>query len=362
MRATIRDVAREAGVSKSTVSNVLRDEPFVRADIRARVRAAIARLSYRPNAAARSLVQRRAHAIGVVVSDIRNPFYAGISRAIAHRAREEGLATILADIDPRDPSGHETLETLLVGRVDGIVFAAWPGPVDPVDRLIRQRFPVVFVSCRPPGLAADFVLVDDEAGALLATEHLCALGHRRIAHIANPLRDSSAVDRLAGYRSGLRRCGLASREELVATAEPAAEDGYFGDSRGYAAAQGLLQVSAPPTAIFAADDFIALGAMQAVEEFGLQIPGDVSLVGFDNISVSGLSRIGLTTVDQPVDQMSRMASEMLLARIRGDAPATPVHRVLEPVLVTRASSGPAPGTAASVRPRAVRPMVANGPG
>ncbi|HEX8938929.1 MAG TPA: LacI family DNA-binding transcriptional regulator [Candidatus Limnocylindrales bacterium] len=353
MSVTILDVARAAGTSKSTVSKVLRDEPNVAPATRARVREAMARLGYRPNAAARSLVQRRARVIGIVVADIRNPFFAEIAHAIAEVAAEAGYGTVLSDLSTERGAEPSFLHLVAEGRADGLVLAAWPGS-DAAGCLAAERTPVAYVACRPLGVAADSVTLDEARGAALAVAHLAALGHRRIACIASGDDDSSAADRLAGYRRGLLEAGLVPDAGLVVRARPDAE--RFGARTGGLAARALLEVEPPPTAIFAADDFLALGAMQALEEIGLRVPDDVSLVGFDDIGVAGLARIGLTTVVQPVAAMGRQVAGILLERLERDGRARDrttaadgrvEQVVLEPRLVVRTSTARAPMAAAA---------------
>jgi LacI family transcriptional regulator len=338
---TIIDVAREAGTSKATVSKVLGNRPYVSKEMRDRVLSAIDRLGYQPNRAAQSLVQGRAHAIGVAISDIRNPFYAALIRVIDEVARAAGNITITVSVEFGEPNRVDQLEAHLRGLVDGIIFASWWGPPEPIRQLEQHGIPFAFVTCRPIGVAVDYVIVDDQRGAELAVEHLATLGHRRIAHISSPDADWSTEQRLSGFISGLEANGLTVARQMIVTAERR-KDGFLGRLDGYSAAMGLLHQSDPPTAIFCADDFTALGAMQAIEEAGARIPKDISLVGFDNISLSALPRIGLTTIAHPVEEMGRLVTELILNRVGDTGTTGPYRKVLEPSLVVRGSTGPAP--------------------
>jgi LacI family transcriptional regulator len=337
--ATIWDVAREARTSKSTVSKVLRRQPHVAAATRQRVEAAIDLLGYRPNAAARSLVQRRAQVLGIVVTDIRNPFFGEIAHAIAEVAGDAGYATVLGDLSMDRSGASSFLDLVREGRADALIFAAWPTVPGAARRLRETTFPIAFVGCRPvAGVAADWVAVDEERGVALAVRHLVELGHRRIACIASA--EDDAADRLAGYRAGLAEAGLALDERMVVRADATRDEADFGSLAGYRAARSLLATGSRPTAILAADDFLALGAMQALEEAGVLVPRDISLVGFDDIRFAGLSRIGLTTVSQPRAQMGRLVAELALERLGRAEPGAPRGILLEPRLIVRTSTGP----------------------
>lgn len=338
MRASIWDVAREANVSKSTVSNVLRGKPIVAEATRQVVLEAIDRLGYRPSAVARSLVHRRAQALGVVVSDIRDPFCGEIARAIAASSAAAGYAMILSDLGA-DPAGSSTfLDLVPEGRADALILAAWPSGTDVTAKLEAVDYPIAFVACRPlAGLDADYVNVDEPRGVALAIRHLAELGHRSIGCIARA--EDQAADRLAGFRVAMATFGLEVADRLVVLARPYGEDADFGTLAGYRAAAAILEAEPRPTAIFAADDYLALGAMHAIEATGLGVPSDVSLVGFDDIRFAGLSRIALTTVHQPRALMGRRVTELVLDRldrsIRGASRAV----ILEPQLIVRGSTG-----------------------
>lgn len=340
MNATIWDVAREAGTSKSTVSKVLRGQRHVAPATRDRVLAAIEHLGYRPNAAARTLVQRRADVIAIVVTDIRNPFFGEIAHAIAQAAAAAGFGTILSDLSMDRPGTASFLDLVPGGRADALIFAAWPTTRGIAAELRSAAFPIAFVGCRPlDGLPADSVSVDEERGVILAIEHLVGLGHRRIACIASP--DDDAADRMAGFRAGLEAAGVPPDERLVIRAEQTGSETDFGSLAGYRAAKALLGVSPRPTAIFAADDFLALGAMQALEEEGVSVPGNMSLVGFDDIQFAALSRIRLTTVAQPRALMGEQVTQLVLERLDGRTVEARAI-VLEPRLIVRASTGLVP--------------------
>jgi DNA-binding LacI/PurR family transcriptional regulator len=353
--ATIVDVARAAGTSKSTVSKVLRGEAYVAAETRARVEAAIRLLGYRPNAAARSLVQQRAHTIGVLVGDLRNPFFAEIAHGVAVAAAAEGYGVLLGDLSTGTGSGGDLVDMALSGRVDGLVLAKWPPAGERVVQLVAERMPVILVSCRPIGFASDFVVTDEALGASMAVRHLLSLGHSRIGYIGLPTNDSSALERLEGYRTTLVEAGLPFDSEVVTRGVVPPDDPDFGSAEGFRAATSLLSGTRRPTAILAGNDYLALGAMEAIEEQGLAVPRDVSLVGFDDIRFARLPRIGLTTVAQPTGLMGREAVQLLVDRLRANQVEqranhglwhVPVSRVFAPELIVRQSTAHAAAVAA----------------
>jgi LacI family transcriptional regulator len=339
LRVTIWDVAREAAVSKSTVSNVLRGNPVVREDTRQAVLDAIERIGFRPNAAARTLVQRRSMTLGVVVSDIRDPFDGEIARSIAIASSAAGYATILSELTA--PGRPTYLDLVPAGRADGLIFAGWPAVDSVLEQLVRTPQPIAFVSCRPiPGIDADSVNVDERVGVTLAIRHLVELGHRSIGCIARA--EDQAAERVAGFRMAMADAGLTVDERLVIRTEPLGEDADLGTVAGSSAVAEILRADAPPTAIFAADDYLAMGAMQALEETGLGVPSHVSLVGFDDSRIAGLSRIGLTTVHQPRALMGRLVTQLLVSRLTAPGSKPPESVILEPELIVRSSTGPAP--------------------
>ncbi|MBT9170163.1 MAG: Catabolite control protein A [Actinobacteria bacterium] len=328
---TIIDVAKRAGVSKSTVSKILTDKPYVSHETREKVMKAIAELGYRPNAIARSLVRNVTKTIGLIISDITNPFFPEIVRGIEDKASEMGYNIFICNSDAKVEREEAYLELLLEKRVDGIIFTSARITDTRIADLRRHNFPFILVSRTLPDVQTDYVVVDNRAGAYLAVEHLISLGHQRIAHITGPKDASGALDRLWGYQKAMADHGLKTDAELV-------KEGDFREQGGYLATKELLSLSSAPTAIFAANDFIAIGALQAINEAGLEVPEDISLVGFDNIHLAGLTRINLTTINQPRYKMGLMATEVLIERIEGKRGPGPVQLVLEPELVIRSST------------------------
>ena len=281
--------------------------------------------------------------MGIVIADIRNPFYPRLVRAIDDAAKARGGTSILAQVD-FDRSGLvEEVERLLLGLVDGIIFASSWGSSSSLSRLREQSLPFVFVTCIPDDPLADYAVGDDRLGAMLAIDHLADLGHRRIAHIASDEPDSSSADRIEGYRSALRARGLSVHDRLILIPKRPGNETPRTPGDGYDAAMQLMNEPEPPTAIFCGNDQVALRAMEAIEVIGLRIPEDVSIVGYDDVSVASIPRIGLTTVAQPVEEMGRVVADWILSGAADAKHRGPFQAVFRPWLVVRRSTGPVSG-------------------
>jgi DNA-binding LacI/PurR family transcriptional regulator len=333
---TIHDVAARAGVSKSLVSLVMHDSPSVSEGKRRAVLAAAAELDYRPNAVARSLVQRRTRVLGVMLSDLHNTFFADVLDGVAGRAGERGYKAML-NTGNRAASGEAAaIETLLELRSDGLILA---GPRLDAARIAEaaKSVPVVLVARTMAGNAVDCVSNDDPAGAALAVDHLVALGHRRIAHIDGG-SGAGAQPRKQGYTRTMRRHGLGDQVRTVR--------GDYTEEGGAKGVASLLASGPRPTAVFAANDLSALGALDALTRSGLRVPDDISLVGYDNTSLAALRHIDLSTIDQPREAMGRTAVDLLLERLeRGRA--IPRRVVMAPALVVRGTTAPPPKSPSS---------------
>ncbi|MFE6282217.1 LacI family DNA-binding transcriptional regulator [Streptomyces sp. NPDC057877] len=312
---TIRDVAEHAGVSKSLVSLVLRGSGPVRPEKREAVLRAIRELGYRPNTAARSLSEQRSRTVGVLLNDLRNPWFVDLLDGLNSLLHERGLHMLLADARLNRRTGQDLTGPFLDLRVDGlVVVGTLPDPAG--LGTVAERVPVVVAGARepvPPGV--DVVAGDDDRGARLATEHLIGLGHRRIAHIAG----YGAVGELRrrGFEATMRRHGLADAVRI--------EPGDMTEEGGHRAAVRLLGRPDRPTAVFAVNDMAAVGALSAVEELGLRAPRDVSVVGYDDTSLARLRHVWLTTVDNAAHEVGRRAAHRLLARLAGAGGAGEVH-------------------------------------
>src|SRR5262245_27398084 len=328
-RVTMEDVAREAGVSRALVSLVMRESPKVSEKRRARVLDAAERLGYRPNAIARNLASRRTHTVGVLLNELHNPFYAEIMDGVYEIADELDYHVLIGASGGRTGGEQATLETLLDLRVEGLILI---GPRLPATAIVAAAawIPVVVVARPVRAHQVDSIMDDERLGAKLIVDHLAGLGHRRILHIDGG-RGAGAATRRACYTAAMRAAGLGDEIRIV--------PGDYTDVSGARAAARLLASDDLPTAIFAANDFVATGAIDQFDEAGLSVPGDISIVGYDNIFLSALRRLSLTTINQPRGDMGRLAAKSLVERIDG-ARATPVRYRLAPELVVRDTTGP----------------------
>lgn len=342
---TIFEVAALAGVSKSTVSNVIREVDGVAPPTRERVLIAIERLGYRPNALARHFVAQRTTTLGVLVGDLDNPFYAEMAKLIERWAFHRGYTAMFCNIEGDDELAMSGVETLLEQRVAGLVFLAFFGRSPAMEELLRQRAPVVFVGLREDW--GDSVAVGDADGGRLATEHLIELGHQEIAYLTTPAVEPRADrGRHAGYRGAMRQSGLAARPGVRWI--PGSEEVRIGGRR--ASLTDFLVDSDRPTGIFVSNDLGAIALQEFIDLHGLRVPEDVSVIGFDNVSLAGLARISLTTVAQPLDELARLGVERLVERIERVEPVGHEGRpraITVPVeLVVRGSTGPPPSRTA----------------
>ena len=328
-KPTITDVARRAGVSKSLVSLVMRGARHVSDKRRGAVQAAAAKLGYRPNAIARSLVERRTGILGVLSSDLHNPFFADVVDGIHEQAARAGYR-VLVTTGGRVPAREDAaIETLLQLRVDGLILAG----LLVESRLIveaSRELPVVLVGRTARAASMDSVSDDDRAGAVAAVRHCASLGHRAIAHVdGGP--GAGADARRGGYEQAMRELRLAKYRRVAA--------GSFTEEGGHSGALLLLEQRPRPTAIFAANDLAAIGVLNALEEKGLRVPEDVSLVGYDNTSLAALRHLSLTTIHQPRLEMGQLAVSILLERLE-EGRTRPRRAVLTPSLVVRGTTAP----------------------
>jgi DNA-binding LacI/PurR family transcriptional regulator len=322
----MEDVAREAGVSRALVSLVMRDQPNVSADRRHRVLEVAGRLGYRPNAMARSLASRRTRTVGVVLDDLRNPFFAEIAGGVEELASELGYQLMLGAGGRLARRERSALATLLEYRVDGVILVSPRMPASEFAAAAAE-IPLVVVGRQVRGADADCVLIDEQHGTGLVLDHLVALGHKRITHV-DAGRGAGGPQRRAAYLRGMKARRLASYARVIA--------GDFTEEAGANAARELLAGPQLPTAVFAANDMAAAGLLGEFDRAGVTVPGDVSVVGYDNISIAHLAHVSLTTVDQPRTEMGRMALELLLARLERRRPR--VVRLVEPTLVVRSTT------------------------
>jgi LacI family transcriptional regulator len=329
--STLNDVARLAGVSTMTVSRVINDSGYASVETRARVNRAIAELGYMPNALARQLRSKRTKTIALVVTDIANPFFTTLARGVEDAARLKGYAVMFCNTDESVAEEIDYVRVLIQRRVDGVLLVPATDSSGSLELLRKHGLPVVVLDRRLSAGQVDGVRGDSEAGAYLAVRHLIDLGHSHIAVLTGPESVSTAQDRVAGYRRALADEGIPVDDELVVFGE-------FNEASGHEMTERILAARPRPTAIFAGNNFIAFGAIQALREAALAIPDDMSIVVFDDLPQGWVLDPFLTVVSQPAYEIGRQATELMLERLAGDAPAEPRTVVLPITLITRRST------------------------
>lgn len=331
--ATSHDVARAAGVSQPTVSRALRDDPRLSEKTKQRVLAAAGALNYVPSRRGRSLSTRSTGQIGVVVSDLGNPFYLEVLDELHNILREADLRMLVLT-----PELHhrESLTQLVDGALDGAVLTTTLLDSRLPTELARRGFPFVLLNREVDEAPGDVCVVDNELGAAMVAQEMIALGHTEIAAIFGPSTTSTGRDREAGFRSGLAAAGIVLPESRWRRCA-------FDFASGHQASNELL--ASHPTALFCANDIIALGAFNALTGRGLRMPEDITLIGFDDVLLSSWEAFELTTVRQDIPRMTRVATDLLLSRIGATSEELPPPRrlVLEPKLLRRGTHGPPPG-------------------
>lgn len=345
--ATLKDVAEVAGVTTTTVARVLKASGYVAEATRARVLEAVAATGYRPNSLARSLRQSRSHVIGhLLKSTVPNPFYVEVARGAEEEARARGYAMLTANVQHDAETERRAVETFLGWRADGLVFST-PADAANVDYALSQGVPLAQVE-RPRSLAGHRLVVRNYPSAVAAMRHLVDLGHRRIAYVGAELLSEDGPAALYGYvererfeawRDVMRDVGAATNG-LARFGEAYTLDQATAQGHGYQATQALLQMPGRPTAIFASNDILAAGALQAIHEAGLRCPDDISVVGFDD-TLAGFPTPLLTSIRLPARRLGAKAVRMVIDEIEGKgAPGQQV--ALDAELVIRRSTAPVP--------------------
>lgn len=332
-RPTVQDVAREAGVSASTVSRALNGSGYAAPEVRARVKASARRIGYVPDANARSLRSRTSRSVGVLISDLRNPFYADLAAGIESGLRAADHYMILVNDDGRVADEETAIDTFLAMRVSGVILTPVSGKA--VNRLRRQGIHVVQVD-RTMGRSTDAVVSANETGAHCLTSHLIELGHRRIALLIDETNWTTGARRLEGYRLAHKEARLVVDEDLIVHAS-------FDVAEARIAAAALLDQRRDVTAVFAANNVLAQATLEELQRRGIEVPGQISLAGYDDVPWMSLVKPGLTTVTQHTVEMGKQCAELLLSRLTGKRSGGRSKIVrIDPELRLRGSTGPAP--------------------
>jgi LacI family transcriptional regulator len=330
--STIRDVAERAGVSTMTVSRVINRSGYISQDARVRVEAAIAELEYVPNTLANSLRFKQTKTLALILTDITNPFFTTLARGVEDVASDAGFSVIFCNTDESEIEQDEHLTVLMKKRVDGILLVPAESAAASMAFVRQRTVPVVVLDRRVPNGGMDTVRCDSEQGAYELTRLLLELGHTRIAMLSGPLGVSTAADRIAGYRRAMVETGDPLDETLIL-------NGQFTQAGGHSMTEEAFCLNPPPTALFAGNNFIAIGAYRATREAGLRIPEDIAMVAFDDLPPALVLEPFLTVAAQPAYEMGRKATELLLARLAGQLPPECQEIVLPTELVVRRSSG-----------------------
>lgn len=335
--STIRDVAKLAGVSASTASLAFRDRSRVSPDAQERIWKAAETLGYRPNPLAQSLRRGRSPVIGVLVGDISSPYFGRFLKIVEKRALDRGHLMIVCDTDADPDREMQLLEHLVDQKIGGILMSPHGTSPSYGDKLRALDTPLVMVDHKFVGLERDYVSSDSRLAAAMLTDHLLNLGHRRIAQITGPPSLYTAAERICGFRERMAVAGVPLDEGLIV-------NGRYREEEAYAVTMALMMRECAPTAILAANNMMALGALQALQELGIDCPGEVSLVAIDNVPGSAVIRPRLTVVEQDVEKIAQVALDYLVDRIEGRGEDTPRETILLPRMVLGTSTAPPPSS------------------
>jgi LacI family transcriptional regulator len=330
--SNIRDVAKRAGVAPITVSRCINNSGYCSEETRARIESAISELGFVPNRLATGLRSKRTNTLALVLTDITNPFFTTIARGVEDIASNAGYTVIFRNTDESVNKEKMYLQMLLEKRVDGILLVPAHTGIDSVSLIKKYGMPIVVIDRRLPTLQTDVVRCDSEGGAYKLTRLLLSLGHRNIAILDGPCGVSTADDRLNGYCRALSEAGIRQINENE-------YHGGFTQKSGYEMALQVLKRTNRPTAVFAANNFIGIGALKAFQEMSVRVPEDIALVGFDDLPPALVTFPFLTVATQPAYEMGTKAIEILLNRLNGDSPDQYQEVVLPADIVIRKSSG-----------------------
>jgi DNA-binding LacI/PurR family transcriptional regulator len=331
---TIYDVAKEAGVSIATVSNAINGKGKVSKKKREEILEVMERLQYQPSVIASALMGKKTYTIGLLIPDVSNPFFSEIARTVEDLAHSEGYSVIVCSTDNRDERVEKYIRLLEQKNVDGILIGTGVESADILALLSEKSFPIVMIAREAAGIAVHSVLTDDFRGGAIAADHLLEKGHSKMAVLSENFKVSSSFERVRGFRFGLFEAGAELRPEDIISCESNIKDGKR-------AAIALLQGPKRPTALFCCNDLLAIGALQAAKEEGLSVPEELSIIGFDDTILSTVTNPTLTTIAQPMDQMVKLAFDLLIGSL-DHTDDIKQRIVMQPELVIRESTGSPP--------------------
>jgi LacI family transcriptional regulator len=332
-KVTIEDIAEEVGYSANTVSRALNDKSEIREDTKEKILETAEAMGYRPSRVAQRMRSKQTGILGVVVANNANPFFSTVVKGIESAASDRGYNIILKDSDEDPHKEEEAIEIMLTEQVDGLLVSPVNSEKSDISE-VAGGLPFVAFARHFEDLNADFVLIDDIKGGYLATSHLIENGYQKVALLNGPINELSAQERLKGYRKALKEAGREPDPDLI-------HDGILTMEQGYKAGKEILNSSNRPDAVHTFSDFVALGFMKAVKEKSLSIPGDIGVVGFDDVDFCSYSSVPLSTVRVPIKRIGEEAVKILLNRIQSEGrdDESEVSEVrLEPELITRKSS------------------------
>lgn len=326
----IKDVAKAAGVSTATVSRVLSDKPHVKQEIREHVLRVVESMNYRPNRVARNLRAHQSSIIGLIVSDIQNPFFQSISRAVEDTAHENGFSTILCNADENQDKESKYIELMLDENVAGLILSPTVKTADNFDDGLSRKLPVVVIDRKVKKIDIDSVLLDNVDASSKLVDHLVGHGKKRVAGIFG-MGSTTGRERHLGFLLSLEKAGMEKNPDLVRFVNARENDGYVGMLE-------LLDLKEPPDAVFVSNSLAAAGALRAIKERGLVIPQDIAVGCFDDTIWARLFEPALTVIEQPTYEIGKLAAELMLQRLE-DPSRAPREIILKGRLVIRHSCG-----------------------
>jgi DNA-binding LacI/PurR family transcriptional regulator len=330
MKATIYDIAKEAGVSIATVSKVINGKGRISADTRNAVFAIMERFDFQPSVIASALTGKKTFTLGLLVPDVSNPFFAEIARAIEDQGHHLGYSVVMCNTDNKDEKIERYIALLLQKSVDGIIIATGIEKKEILEQLLTKGLPIVLIAREMPLVSVETVVVDDYAGGCLAASHLLDLGHKEIAILTESQKVSSSRERMRGFRQTIEDAGVTFNEKWLKICDYKVEDGRINTLE-------LLKEESRPTAIFSCNDLLAVGALQAAKELQIGVPSELSIISFDNTILASVTNPTLTTIAQPMEQMGKLAVDLIVEHVKDDKKAKQ-RIVFRPELLIREST------------------------